>query len=63
MTEGERINFYYENEQKSGIILKIYTQIGGENHQQQMVIIKLDGSDGLFGRNTISLRSLELHLI
>jgi len=63
MTEGERVNFYYENEQKSGIILKIYTQIGGENHQQQMVIIKLDGLNGLFGRNTISLRSSELHLI
>jgi hypothetical protein len=62
MTEGERINFYYNNEQKSGTVLKVYVQIGGENHQQQMVIIRLDGSSGLFGTNTLNLRSSELHL-
>jgi len=63
MKEGETIHFHYNNEVKTGLILKIYTQIGGENHQEVMVVIRINEESGLFGQGTINIKHSDLHLI
>lgn len=63
MKEGETIHFHYNNERKLGLILKKYTQIGGENHQEVMVVIRINTEIGLFGSNTINIKQSDIHLI
>lgn len=63
MKEGETIHFYHNNEVRTGLILKIYTQIGGENHQELMVVVRIDEGSGLFGQSTINIKQSDVHLI
>jgi len=63
MKTGDWINFSYHGEHLSGKVLTIYTQIGGEFHNQQMVVIRIDEVGGLFQQNTINCLLEEVHLI
>jgi|SaaInlV_125m_DNA_1040241.scaffolds.fasta_scaffold38634_2 hypothetical protein len=63
MKEGKTIHFHYNNEVKTGLILKIYTQIGGENHREVMVVIRINEESGLFEQGTINIKHSDLHLI
>lgn len=63
MKESQWINFSYHGEILSGKILKIYTQIGGDFHNQKMVTILLDGASGLFDQVSITALKEEIELI
>tara|TARA_B110000483_G_C18152581_1_gene526076 strand:+ start:674 stop:865 length:192 start_codon:yes stop_codon:yes gene_type:complete len=39
--EGEIVNFHSEEGVESGLILKIYKQIGFEDHGSEMAVIKV----------------------
>jgi hypothetical protein len=41
MREGENVRFLLNGEEKFGKVIKIYTQIGYENHEKEMAVISL----------------------
>ena len=63
MKTGDWINFSYRGEVLSGKILKVYTHIGGEFHNQKMAVIRLDNAEGLFNQSTINCLLEEINLI
>jgi hypothetical protein len=63
MKTGNWINFSYQGEHLSGKVLKVYTQIGGEFHNQKMIVIRLDNVEGLFQQTTINCLLEEVNLI
>lgn len=63
MQVGERICFQHDHQDKCGRILKIFTQIGFENHGKEFVIIMPDKARGLFNHNAIKIELKKLKII
>jgi hypothetical protein len=63
MNEGDHIIFLFNDERASGTIIKIFTQIGFEDHGKKFVIIALSSSKGLFNKNTIKVEKNKLKII
>lgn len=53
MKEGDHIIFWHKNNKKSGIIIKIYTQIGYEDHGEKFAVIRVDNESGLFNNDAV----------
>jgi len=63
MKEGDYIKFHYDNGIKSGKVIKIYTQIGFDDHGKTFVIILLDNNEGLFKKGTLKLEAKTIERI
>ena len=63
MQEGERVCFEHENKNKCGKIIKIFTQIGFEDHGKKFVVIMPDNTMGLFESNNIIIEKRKLKII
>ena len=63
MKEGDYIIFNKDNVEKTGRIIKIYTQIGFSDHGKTFAIIQIDGRRGLFNKNTLKIEMNELQNI
>ena len=63
MKEGDYIKFHYENNIKSGKIIKIYTQIGFSDHGKTFAIILLENHRGLFKKGTLKLEVDTIEII
>ena len=63
MQEGERVCFEHENKNKCGTIIKIFTQIGFEDHGKEFIIIMPDKSRWLFNHNSIKIERAKLKII
>ena len=63
MQVGERVCFRYDRKDKCGRILKMFTQIGFEDHGKEFVVILLDDSRGLFNDCVIKTEKNKLKII
>ena len=63
MNEGDHITFLFNNKKIPGRIIKIFTQIGFENHGKEFVVIMPDESKGLFNHNAIKIERAKLKII
>jgi hypothetical protein len=63
MNEGDHITFLFNNERASGTIIKIFTQIGFEDHGKKFVIIMPIDSKGLFNDDVIKIEKNKLKII
>ena len=55
MKEGENVRIIVDGEEKFGKVIKIYTQIGYENHGKEMAVITLHESHLRFYETEISI--------
>jgi hypothetical protein len=60
---GDCIKFKHLNQFYEGKILKIYTQVGGPNHDKEVVCVLVDTWSGLFSRATISVLKNDIELL
>jgi len=63
MNEGDHIIFLFDNKRTSGTIIKIFTQIGFEDHGKKFVIIMPIDSKGLFNDDAIKIEKNKLKII
>ena len=63
MQEGERICFRHDHQDKCGRIIKIFTQVGFENHGKEFVVIMPEHSRGLFNKHEIKIEKKKLNII
>lgn len=63
MQIGDYIKFTHFDNFHEGKILKIYTQIGGPNHNQEVVCVLVDSWSGLFSMATISVLKKDIELL
>lgn len=63
MQIGNYIKFAYFDRFHEGKILKIYTQVGGPNHDKEIVCVLVDTWSGLFSRSTISVLKKHIELL
>jgi hypothetical protein len=63
MNEGDHITFLFRDEKISGTIIKIFTQIGFEDHGKKFLIISRDDRSGLFDKNTIKIEKEKIKII
>jgi len=63
MKEGDSVCFRHNNEDKCGRIIKIFTQIGFEDHGKKFVVIMPENSRGLFNDAAIIIEINKLELI
>ena len=60
MKEGENVRIIVNGEEKFGKVIKIYTQIGYENHGKEMVVITLHDSHLRFYEAEVSIMNGEV---
>jgi hypothetical protein len=63
MKEGDKICFRHDHRDKCGTIIKIFTQIGFENHGKEFVVIMPEYSRGLFNKHDIKIEKNKLKII
>lgn len=64
MKEGDEVNFLHEGLAKKGRIIKMFTQIGFNEHGQKFVVIAIDGVRGLFNKkSTVVIKQSDLELV
>lgn len=63
MQIGDYIKFTHFDNFHEGKILKIYTQIGGPNHNKEVVCVLVNTWSGLFGKATISVLKKDIKLL
>lgn len=63
MKEGDEICFWHDHKDRCGKIIKMFTQIGFEDHGKELVVILLDNSRGLFNDYVIKAEKNKLKII
>lgn len=63
MQIGDYIKFTYFDSFHEGKILKIYTQVGGKHHDEEVVSVLVDTWSGLFANTTINILKKHIKLL
>ena len=60
MKEGENVRIIVSGEEKFGKVIKVYTQIGYENHGKEIAVITLHDSHLRFYETEVSIMNGEI---
>lgn len=63
MQIGDYIKFTYFDKSHEGKILKIYNQVGGKYHNEEVVCVLVDTWSGLFADTTINILKKHIKLL